>query len=130
MYWASKLQTQFALSTAESEFIGISAATRYVKSIMYLMEEVQQKVVQVPTVPRMHCKLFEDNMAAMEMAKVPKLRPCTRHINVAYHHFANEVENKRIMLQAVGTLHQQADYLTKACDVATFERHRKAVQGW
>ena len=128
--WASKLQVQYSLSTAESEFQGISAATRYVKSLMYLYEEISQKVVGVPSIPTMHCRLFEDNLSALEMAKIPKFRPRTRHINVIYHHFANEVANKRILLQAIGTHYQQADYLTKPCDTATFERHRKSVQGW
>ena len=130
IYWASKLQTQFALSTTESEFMGISAATRHVKSLMYLFEEVSKKVVGMPTKPSMFCRLFEDNLSALEMAKIPKIRPRTRHINVIYHHFASEVSNKRILPEAVGTHYQQADYLTKACDKVTFERHQKCVQGW
>ena len=128
IYWQSKLQTQFALSTAESELLGLRS--RYVKSIMYLVEEINEKVVGIPVVPIMHCRLFEDNMAALEMAKIPKLRLRTRHINVAYQHLASEVASKRLLLQTVGNLHQQADYLTKSCDVVPFERHQKSVQRW
>jgi hypothetical protein len=130
IYWASKLQTQYALSTAESEYIGLSAATRYVKSVMYLLEEIDSKVTPVTTVPTIKCHVFEDNSAALEIAKVPKMRPRTRHLNSVLHHFRNEVANKRILIEAISTTLQQADFLTKACDQATFERHRKAVMGW
>ena len=130
IYWSSKMQTQFALSTAESEFLALSAATRHVKSVMYLLEEVNQKFTRVHTKPRVYCKLFEDNSAALEIARVPKLRPRTRHINVIYHHFRNEVANKRLLVLPIATTHQQADFLTKACDRTTFERHRRSVLGW
>jgi Reverse transcriptase (RNA-dependent DNA polymerase) len=40
IFWQSKMQTQFALSSAESEYIALSTAARYVKSIMYLLEEI------------------------------------------------------------------------------------------
>lgn len=66
----------------------------------------------------------------VEIARVPKLRPRTRHINVIYHHFRNEVANKRLLVLPIATTHQQADFLTKACDRTTFERHRRSVLGW
>ena len=40
-----------------------------------------------PAIPKIHCKVFEDNNGALEMARTPKLRPHTKHINNAYHHF-------------------------------------------
>ena len=130
LYWASKMQTQFALSTAESEYIALSTATRDVKATMYLLEEINDKVVPVKTTPTVSCKCFEDNSAALEMARIRKLRPRTRHINSVYHHFRNEVANKRLILKAIGTELQQADIYTKACDLDTFQRHRKAIYGW
>ena len=39
------------------------------------------------TRPKIHCKIFEDNSCALEMACTPKVQPCTKHINNAYHHF-------------------------------------------
>ena len=41
IFWQSKMQTQYALSTAESEYLALSAATRYTRSVMYLMDELQ-----------------------------------------------------------------------------------------
>ena len=40
-----------------------------------------------PVILKIHCKVFEDNSGALEMACTPKLRPCMKHINNAYHHF-------------------------------------------
>jgi hypothetical protein len=60
IYWSSKLITQIALSTAESELMSLSMATRQLKPIMYLLEEVNKKFVPVVSTPTVHCKLFED----------------------------------------------------------------------
>ena len=74
IYWMSKLQTQFAVSTAESEYIGLSKAALYVKGTMYLLEEINEHFTPVYTAAKIHCKLFEDNAAALEMARVPVTR--------------------------------------------------------
>ena len=130
IFWQSKLQTQFALSSAEAEYIALSAATRYVKSLMYLLDEMREKGIQVATTPTIHCTVFEDNSAALEIANVPKMRPRTRHINVVYHHFRNEVANGRIQVLPIGTKEQQGDLLTKQCDLTSFLRHRQSIMGW
>ena len=87
LYWASKMQTQFTLSTAESEYIALSTATRDMKVTMYLLEEINEKVIPIITTLIDSCRCFEDNSAALEMARIRKLRPQTRHINSVYHHF-------------------------------------------
>ena len=38
-------------------------------------------------IPKIHCKIFEDNSRALEMAHSPKIHARTKHINNAYHHF-------------------------------------------
>ena len=97
---------------------------------MYLLKEINQKFSPVADVANFHCKLFEDNAAALEMARVPKMRPCTRHLNVAYHHFHQEVLDKSIMPLAIPTTDQQADILTKPVDQTTLLRLRKHIMGW
>ena len=130
IYWQSKILTQIALSSSEAEYIALSGAARYVKSIMYLLEEINKKVVKVITRPTVKCTMFEDNSAAIEIARVPKIRPRTRHLNVVYHHFRGEVASGRIHVQAIGTDNQDADMLTKQCEQWRFERHRKIIMGW
>jgi hypothetical protein len=90
-----------ALSTAEIELIALSEATCFIQSLSYLINELHEKgMVTIPT-PQIFCRIFKDNEAALEISKVPKDRPRTRHINVTYHHFRPEVFNKRIKIQPI-----------------------------
>jgi hypothetical protein len=54
-------------------------------------------------VPRVHCKAFEDNSGALELARRPKLRPRTKHINIKYHHFREHVRLGLIKVYPIGT---------------------------
>lgn len=67
--WCSKLQTEIALSTTESEYIALSASLREVIPLMRLVKELSAAGFDVKEdVPEIHCKLFEDNSGALEMA--------------------------------------------------------------
>jgi hypothetical protein len=86
--WASKLQSQIALSTTKAEYIGMSQALCDVIPIMNLLQEMRAQNFKVVCVePYVYCKVFEDNTGALERARFPKLRPRTKHINVCYHLF-------------------------------------------
>jgi hypothetical protein len=50
---------------------------------MWLLEEVQKRGIKVNAKPcKVHCKVFEDNEGAIEIAKVSKMRPRTKHLNI------------------------------------------------
>ncbi|KAL7477269.1 LOW QUALITY PROTEIN: hypothetical protein ACHAW6_003083 [Cyclotella cf. meneghiniana] len=86
--WCSKLQSQVALSTTETEYIALSQALRDVILVMSLLGEMREHKFNVILVqPRIYCKAFEDNSGALELARLAKLQPQTEHINVCYHHF-------------------------------------------
>jgi len=86
--WASQLQTEIALSSTESEFIGLSTAPRATIPIMELVKELKSQGYNiVSTQPTVHCGVFKDNSGTLKIAKVPKMRPHTKHINVKFHHF-------------------------------------------
>jgi hypothetical protein len=88
LLWASRLQSEIALSTTESEYISLSSALREVIPIMHLIRELRDAgFTYTQHKPRIYCKAFEDNSGALEMAKTPKMRPRTKHINIKYHHF-------------------------------------------
>ena len=130
--WASKLQiqTQVALSTTEAEYIALSSALRDVIPIMQLVEEVKKKGFQVIcTAPFVYCKAFEDNSGALELARLPKLRPRTKHINVCYHHFREFVRAGKIKIFPVSTDLQVADIATKAVPQNILVRHRQHICG-
>ena len=128
--WASKLQSQVALSTTEAEYIAMSMALRDVIPIMGLIKEMKQRNIPVIcTKPYVYCKVFEDNSGALELARLPKLRPRTKHINVCYHHFREHVRDGSIKIFPVGTADQIADVLTKALAQNDFTRHRMHLCG-
>ena len=80
--WQSKLQTEVAQSTTEAEYIALSTALCDVTSLMYLLEEAMaQGIPNVATIAQVHCRVFEDNSGALELARVPKMWPRTKHLN-------------------------------------------------
>jgi hypothetical protein len=92
---------------------------------MFLVQEICEKGFQVIcTKPYIYCKVFEDNFGALELARLPKLCPCTKHIDVCYHHFCKHVRNRLIKIFLVRTKNQIADALTKALPQNVFQRHR------
>jgi hypothetical protein len=129
--WASKLQTEVVLSTTESEYVGLSESLRIAIVMMNLLQEMQTFGVPISKVtPAVHCKLFEDNAGAIHLAKVPKMRPRTRHINQKYHHFREWVKTGLIDVLPIDTKDQPADLLTKPLELELFVKHRAVVMGW
>jgi hypothetical protein len=123
--WASKIESQVALSTTESEYLSMSMSLRDVIPIMELLEEMRERKHHVIcTKPVVYCKVFEDNSGALELARLPKLRPRTKHINVCYHHFREHVRFGLIKILPVSTDDQIADIFTKLLAQNTFCRHR------
>ena len=129
--WKSKMQTIVALSTTESEYIALSAATREVIYLLQMIREMRDHNLKFDdTQPKIHCKVFEDNSGALEMANVHKLRPRTKHLAVSWHHFRHHVTNGDITVLPIDTNDQLADCLTKPNDHVTLRRHRLAIMGW
>jgi hypothetical protein len=129
--WASQLQTEIALSSTESEFIGLSQALRVTIPIMELVKELKSMGFQMgDTKPTVHCRVFEDNSGALEIAMVPKYRPRTKHINIKYHHFRDHVDRGEISIHAIDTKEQPADMLTKPLNEVVLAKHRQFIQGW
>jgi hypothetical protein len=86
--WKSQLQTEIALSSMESEYTGLSYALRDVIPIMELLKEMKGLNFPIRSAtPKVHCKIFEDNSGALEIASVHKFRPQTKHLNVKLHFF-------------------------------------------
>jgi hypothetical protein len=129
--YSSRLQTLTALSTTEAEYIALSTALRDVIPLMALSSELRHKgIISDDPAPIIHCKVFEDNSGALEMAKLPKIRPRTKHINNYYHHFRKHVERGDITLHQTPSATQLADIFTKPLPEVDFVRHRSFIQGW
>ncbi|GAX15565.1 hypothetical protein FisN_3Hu032 [Fistulifera solaris] len=129
--WKSQLQTEIALSSTESEYTGLSYALREAIPIMELLKEMKAKGFDVlDHRPKVHCRVFEDNSGALEIATTHKWRPRTKHLAVKLHHFRDYVVRKEITIHKIGTENQPADILTKPLNTELLRRHRKAIMGW
>ena len=74
--WASKLQTEIALSTAEAEYIALSQALREVIPFMNLMGEMKPIFnLKLPS-PQIVGKVYEDNQSCIAMARNQKCPWC------------------------------------------------------
>ncbi|KAL7567275.1 hypothetical protein ACA910_016741 [Epithemia clementina (nom. ined.)] len=129
--WASKMQTLTALSTTEAEYLALSTALRELIPLMELTKEVREHSIHLMKAqPKVHCKVFEDNSGALEMARLPKIWPRTKHINNQYHHFRDHVQRGDIEIQAIATEDQIADMLTKALPEDLHMKFCTALQMW
>ena len=77
-----------------------------------------------------HCKVFEDNSGAIEIARYHKFRPRTKFLNNKLFHFRSYVTKGWISIHPIGTYDQPADILTKPLNEPDFKRHRKRMNGW
>ena len=129
--WASKMQTITAMSMTEAEYIALSTSLREVIPMMGMLQEAREHGLQVDYLPpKVHCTVLEDNSGALELARLPKIRPRTKHINQSYHHFREHVEHQDVSIQATPTEDQLADILTKPLPEPSFTCHRKTIMGW
>eukprot|EP00804_Cyclotella_cryptica_P009459 CCRYP_017777-RA/>CCRYP_017777-RA protein AED:0.38 eAED:0.39 QI:0/-1/0/1/-1/0/1/0/98 len=97
---------------------------------MKLIKEMRERKFDiVNTQPYVYCKVFEDNSGALELARHPRLRPRTKHINVCYHHFREHVRKGLIKIFPMDTKDQISDTLTKALARNDFVCHRKLMCG-
>jgi hypothetical protein len=85
--------------------------------------DLRERFPGIFTKPYVYCKVFEDNSSALELARLPKLCPRTKHINVCYHHFHEHVRNGLIKIFPLRTKNQIANALTEAPPQNVIQRH-------
>jgi Reverse transcriptase (RNA-dependent DNA polymerase) len=131
LIWGSRLQTEIALSSTESEYISLSQSLRDVIYIIDLIREMQTAGFDFSDLPPIVlCKAFKDNNGALEMATVHKLRPRTKNTNVKYHHFRRAVLDGIITIHKISTHDQLADIFTKPLSIIPFTDLRRMLMGW
>ena len=79
---------------------------------------------------KIKCEVFEDNSDAIEIARIKKYRPRTKHLNVKLHHFRSYIDRKLVMVSHISSEQQPADCLTKPLNWEDLRRHRKTMMGW
>ncbi len=72
IYWASRLQTEIAPSTAKADYIAMSSALHKVIPLMTLMKELHTIFPVHINKPNFFCKVHEDNLSTIRLAKFDK----------------------------------------------------------
>jgi hypothetical protein len=99
------MHTEIALSSTESEYVAMSQALREVLPLTRLVAELRSANFEMSSsTPKILCKIFEDYKGALEMARTPKMRPLTKHMDLRYHNFREAVEAGLVTIHAVEQL--------------------------
>ena len=115
--WKSSKQTCVALSTAEAEYIALSAASQEAVWLQQLFSDLLNEKVQETVI-------FEDNQSAICLAKSQQVRGRSKHIDIKYHYIRELVEAGKLKLLYCASEDMIADMLTKPLRTATFEKLR------
>jgi hypothetical protein len=125
--WASKLQSEIALSTTESEYIALSTATRDLIPLRRVLQDILSNTfIHLPDRPRdtinnstfksilPPSNVYEDNTACIILATTEiNFKPRTKHISLKFHHFRDQVLNGTLRIQKVDSSNNWADIFTK-----------------
>ena len=131
--WASKMQTEIALSTMEAEYIALSTACRDLFPVMDKLVKITT-ILNLPFTPgsNMHVRIHEDNAGALVLGKLEPLRmtPHSKHYAVKYHWFWEQLLPRNIELVKIALENQLGDIFTKGLGPVAFKRMQKQLMGW
>ena len=130
LIWVSKLKTEVTLSTTDAEYIALSHSMRELIPCRALLKEIERIVNIEVGRPSFQSTVFEDNTGVINLARLPKMRACTKHSNIKYHHFHNNVRRQEVKVVKINTSEQKVDCLTNPLDRIIFERLRRLLMGW
>ena len=134
LVWKSQLQTGVALSTGEAEYSALSSSMRVLLPLRLMLLEFI-RFVRIPpqfgnAQTHVRTTVHEDNSSAYTLATEHRITSRTRHYNVKWHFFWDEIRNGNVKIIRVPSAEQLADYLTKGLTREAFEQCRAANQGW
>jgi hypothetical protein len=131
--WASKMQTEIALSTMEAEYIALSTACRDLFPLIDKLTELTS-FLNLPFAPgsNMHVRIHEDNVGALTLGKLePRhMTPRSKHYAVKYHWFREHLGPRNIELVKIASADQLGDIFTNGLTSRTFANMRKQLMGW
>nr|GEZ70448.1 integrase, catalytic region, zinc finger, CCHC-type, peptidase aspartic, catalytic [Tanacetum cinerariifolium] len=104
--WMSKKQNCIAMSSAEAEYVALSASCA---QVMWMMTQLQDYGFNYYKIP-----LYCDSQSSVAISCNPVQHSRTKHIHTWYHFIKEHVENAIIELYLVRTEYQLADMFTKA----------------
>jgi hypothetical protein len=115
----SKKQATVALSTAEAEYMALAEATKEMKWLRQLLEELgfTQNVTEV----------FQDNKACVQMASGHVNHQRSKHIDMRYHFIQEAVAEGQLKLTWIPTKEMLADVMTKVLPAPLFTKFRSLI---
>ena len=112
--WSSKKQSSVSLSIVEAEYM---ATTTCCNQILWMKQTLQDIHVTCDEPIPILC----DNTSAISISKNPVMHPKTKHIPIKFHFHREQVTDKNIKMEYIGTKEQIADIFTKRLPRETFE---------
>lgn len=119
IFWRTKKQTHVALSTMEAEFIAMSLAAKELVSI----REMCKRLMKMNMIPI----LYEDNTAAISVAKSEDSQSLKHIVNLCYHYIRYEVAQKNLIIKWIRSEDQLGDLFTKALGNEKFLKFRSKI---
>nr|GEZ58605.1 copia protein [Tanacetum cinerariifolium] len=110
--WSSKKQDCTALSTAEAEYVSLSACCA---QVLWMRTQLTNYGFHFNKIP-----IYYDSKSAIAISCNPVQHSRTKHIVVRYHFIKEHVEKGTIELYFIKTDYQLADIFTKALPVDRF----------
>ncbi|GJT01290.1 retrovirus-related pol polyprotein from transposon TNT 1-94 [Tanacetum coccineum] len=111
--WMSKKQNCTAMSSAEAEYVALSASCA---QVMWMRTHLKDYGFNYNKIP-----LYCDSQSAITISCNPVQHSRTKHIHTRYHFIKEQVENAIIELYFVRTEYQLADMFTKALPEDRFQ---------
>lgn len=120
--WKTRRQPTVALSTCESEFMGLCEATQ---EGLYLIQFLNSFNIDGISEVLIYC----DNQSAIELCKSPVLKQKSKHIDIKYHFIRYHIEKETIKLQYCPSNNMVADLFTKPATKLNLDKFRETLFG-
>ncbi|GKC41956.1 hypothetical protein Tco_1059678 [Tanacetum coccineum] len=111
--WSSKKQDCTAMSTAEAEYVSLSACCA---QVIWMRTQLLDYGFRYNKI-----RIYFDSKSAIVISYNPVQHSRTKHINIRYHFIKEHVERGTIELYFVVTEYQLADLFTKALPRERFD---------
>jgi hypothetical protein len=123
IHWASKLQSEIALSTMESKYIALSKASRELLPLCCLVTEFHKHGLF--STPLSHpfstthtstleaTTIYEDNASCVVLAHSEGTKVCTKHISLKWHRFKDHIKSGEHSVVKIDSNLSWADIFTK-----------------
>ena len=118
--WLSKKQSSLSLSTVEAEYIAATSCCTKFLCIKQTLTDIQ--VEYDDAIP-----FYYDNTSAISISKNPVSHSKMKHIPIKYHFLREQVAEKNIRVEYVGTKEQVTDIFTKPLPHKSFEYIRQRL---